>query len=77
MPSSTSSFIAQVGSRTPTVRGLEKAELDLNISLTQLLYASDQEVLAGGKWDLNLMVPVVDSISIQATTWPFRSPVGI
>lgn len=46
--------------RLPTVRGLKKAELDLNVGLTQLLYASDQEVLAGGKWGLNLMLPVVD-----------------
>lgn len=46
--------------RLPTVRGLEKAELDLNVGLTQLLYASDQEVLAGGKWGLNLILPVVD-----------------
>ncbi|MCK7578583.1 MAG: transporter [Chromatiales bacterium] len=45
--------------RLPTGRGLEKAEVDVNVSLTQLLYSSDQELLLGGKWGLNLMLPIV------------------
>jgi anthranilate 1,2-dioxygenase (deaminating, decarboxylating) large subunit len=37
------------------------ADEDLNvyISLTQFLYQSDQTVLLGGKWGLNVMVPLV------------------
>ncbi|MBK1719796.1 SphA family protein [Thiocystis violacea] len=46
--------------RLPTGRGLEKAEVDVNISLTQLVYQSDQELALGGKWGLNLMLPLVD-----------------
>ena len=35
-------------------------ELDVTVSLTQLLYQSNQEVLLGGKWGINTMLPVVD-----------------
>jgi len=35
-------------------------ELDVTVSLTQLLYQSDQEVLLGGKWGINAMLPIVD-----------------
>lgn len=34
-------------------------DLDVVVSLTQLLYQSDREVLFGGKWGLNAMLPVV------------------
>jgi len=45
--------------RLPTTRGLERAEIDTSVSLSQLVYQSDQELLFGGKWGLNLMLPVV------------------
>jgi hypothetical protein len=41
----------------PTRRGFEKAEVDANIGLTQLVYQSDQPLLLGGKWGMNLMLP--------------------
>ncbi len=45
--------------RLPTQRGLEKAEVDVNIGITQLTYQSDQELAFGGKWGMNFMLPVV------------------
>jgi hypothetical protein len=41
----------------PTARGPEKAELDADIGLTQLVYQSDRPLVAGGKWGINLMLP--------------------
>jgi len=43
--------------RLPTLRGLEKADVDVNAGLTQLVYQSDQALLWGGKWGMNLMLP--------------------
>jgi hypothetical protein len=43
--------------RLPTPQGLQKAEVDANIGLTQLVYQSDQPLLFGGKWGMNLMLP--------------------
>jgi hypothetical protein len=43
--------------RLPTPRGLEKAEVDVNAGLTQLIYQSDQPLLWGGKWGMNLIIP--------------------
>lgn len=41
----------------PTPRGLEKAEVDATIGLTQIIYQSDQPLLAGGKWGINAILP--------------------
>lgn len=43
--------------RLPTLRGLEKADVDFNAGITQLVYQSDQPLLWGGKWGMNLMLP--------------------
>ncbi len=34
-------------------------EIEALVSLNQLVYQSDQELLAGGKWGMNLMLPIV------------------
>ena len=41
----------------PTGRGLEKAQVDVNIGITQLTFQSDQALVFGGKWGMNLMLP--------------------
>ncbi len=41
----------------PLAPTFKKAEVDLNIGLTQLVYQSDQPLLLGGKWGMNLMLP--------------------
>lgn len=46
--------------RLPTPSGLEKASVETWVSLTQVVYQSDQTLLWGGKWGLNLMLPLVD-----------------
>jgi hypothetical protein len=43
--------------RLPTPRGLEKADVDVNAGLTQVIYQSDQPLLWGGKWAVNLILP--------------------
>jgi hypothetical protein len=48
------------GVRLPTPRGLESAKADVNASLTQVVYQSDQPLLGGGKWGVNLMIPYAD-----------------
>jgi hypothetical protein len=40
-----------------TIQGL--GGLDVTVAMTQLIYQSDQALLFGGKWGLNVMVPVV------------------
>lgn len=35
-------------------------EVDVTVSLTQLLYQSDRALLLGGKWGINAMLPIVD-----------------
>lgn len=39
--------------------GLPDAGVDAWILMNQYIYQSDQEVLAGGKWGLNVMLPIV------------------
>lgn len=41
----------------PTSGGLKKASVDSVATLTQLVYQSDQPLLFGGKWGMNLMLP--------------------
>jgi len=38
---------------------VNKSDLDVWVSLTQLVYQSNQELLLGGKWGMNLIVPYV------------------
>ncbi len=46
--------------RLPTQGGLKKAQVDVNIGITQLTFQSDQELVFGGKWGMNLMLPYAD-----------------
>lgn len=47
--------------KLPTPRGLESATAEATIGITQIVYQSDQPVLWGGKWGMNLMLPLVDA----------------
>jgi len=43
----------------PTAGGLRPAEVDVDVALTQVVYQSDQELMFGGKWGINFMLPHV------------------
>jgi hypothetical protein len=43
--------------KLPTTSGLKSRNVDVNAGLTQLVYQSDQPLLWGGKWGMNLMLP--------------------
>jgi len=43
--------------RLPTPRGFERSEVDVDASLTQVIYQSDQPLIWGGKWGMNAMIP--------------------
>lgn len=44
----------------PTPNGFREHEVDAFAALSQLIYQSDTPVLAGGKWGINAILPVVD-----------------
>lgn len=49
------------------------SDTDVFVSMTQLLYQSDQELLLGGKWGINFMLPYV---SIDNNMLPHQSGFG-
>ena len=57
----------------PPHPSLKSAETDVFVSLTQLIYQSDQELLLGGKWGLDVIVPIVD---IDNNLLPHQSGLG-
>lgn len=50
--------------KLPTPSGLKSASVDAVATLTQLIYQSDQELLFGGKWGMDLILPYA-SISLD------------
>lgn len=49
------------------------SDTDVFVSLSQLIYQSDQQLLLGGKWGLNVMLPYVD---IDNNLLPHQSGFG-
>jgi hypothetical protein len=56
----------------PTPAGLRKASLDAAIGITQILYQSDQKLLFGGRWGMNLMLPYV-AFDLDPDNGPIRA----
>ncbi|AFL75609.1 SphA family protein [Thiocystis violascens] len=46
--------------RLPSGPALKKAQVDVNIGITQLTFQSNQELVFGAKWGMNLMLPYAD-----------------
>jgi hypothetical protein len=44
----------------PTAQGLQKAEIDATVGITQLVYQSDQKPMLDAYWGINLMLPYAD-----------------
>jgi len=59
----------------PTPSGLQKHNVDTFAAITQMLYQSNTELLWGGKWGVNFMLPFAsidlspdDSLALQANS---------
>jgi hypothetical protein len=63
--------------RFPPPDGPEKVDVDVNIGLAQLVYQSDQPLLWGGKWGVNLMLPYADFDLDVAQGVPLTSNSGV
>jgi hypothetical protein len=44
----------------PTPQGLQKAEIDANVGITQVVYQADQKPALDAYWGINLMLPYAD-----------------
>lgn len=58
----------------PTLTGPAPARVNATIAITQLTYVSNQPLLAGGKWGMNLMLPLAgfelkpDNLALRANS---------
>jgi len=66
------SFNDRSGDKLP----LPDPDLDVWVSLTQLVYQSNREILLGGKWGLDLIVPIVGFDLGYAFPGPFPQDNG-
>ncbi len=56
-----SEYLQFYSSDTLVVGGTDlPVDVDVKILMNQYIYQSDQELLGGGKWGLNVMLPIVD-----------------